>query len=164
MFHLKGVETSETSQLTRLRQKSNTCEFGDANALEEQIRDQVINKCLSHERFVKNYLRTVKPCLCNDWEKLPVLWKNLRNKPVRPNEQVMRVRRLIMWVERWITMKIRAQGMLNVFVVEMWGAKLTITDVQLEGSSAENVMGLDILRLCVNQRGRKIVTEAEELE
>ena len=48
----------ETSQLanetveqfvTRLRQKARTCEFGDANAVEEQIRDQVINKCLSHE-------------------------------------------------------------------------------------------------------------------
>ena len=48
----------ETSQLanesveqfvTRLRQKAKTCEFGDANTVEEQIRDQVINKCLSHE-------------------------------------------------------------------------------------------------------------------
>ena len=35
--------------LTRLRQKAKTCEFRDANAVEEQIRDQVINKCLSHE-------------------------------------------------------------------------------------------------------------------
>jgi len=49
----------ETSQLanetveqfvTRLRQKARTCEFRDVNAVEEQIRDQVINKCLSHER------------------------------------------------------------------------------------------------------------------
>lgn len=48
----------ETSQLanetveqfvTRFRQKAKTCEFGDANAVEEQIRDQVINKCSSHE-------------------------------------------------------------------------------------------------------------------
>ena len=31
------------------REKARTCEFGDANAVEEQIRDQVINKCLSHE-------------------------------------------------------------------------------------------------------------------
>ena len=48
----------ETSQLayqtveqfvTRLRQKAKTCEFRDANAVEQQIRDQEINKCLSHE-------------------------------------------------------------------------------------------------------------------
>jgi len=48
----------ETSQLdnktveqfvTRLRQKAKTCEFEDANAVEEQICHQVINKCLSHE-------------------------------------------------------------------------------------------------------------------
>ena len=48
----------ETSQLanetveqfvTRLRQKAQTCEFGDAATVDEQIRDQVISKCLSHE-------------------------------------------------------------------------------------------------------------------
>ena len=54
--------------------------------------------------------------------------------------------------------------MSSVFVVEMWGTKLTIIDVQLEGSSAENVMGQDILRLYVKQSGSKIMAEAEELE
>ena len=48
----------ETSQLanetveqfvTRLRQKTQTREFGDAATVDEQIRDQVISKCLSHE-------------------------------------------------------------------------------------------------------------------
>ncbi|KAL9984370.1 hypothetical protein ACROYT_G006656 [Oculina patagonica] len=48
----------ETSQLanesieqfvTRSRQKAQTCKFGDAAAVDEQIRDQVITKCLSHE-------------------------------------------------------------------------------------------------------------------
>ena len=39
--------------MTRLRQKAKTCEFGDANAVEEQIRDQVLNKCLSHELRLK---------------------------------------------------------------------------------------------------------------
>ncbi|XP_015779025.1 PREDICTED: uncharacterized protein K02A2.6-like [Acropora digitifera] len=33
---------------TRLRQKAQSCEFGDAAAVDEQIRDQVISKCLSH--------------------------------------------------------------------------------------------------------------------
>lgn len=56
----------------------------------------------------------------------------------------MQVTGLIVWVERWITEEARAQGMLNVFVVEMWDIKLTITDAQLEGNSAENVMGLNI--------------------
>ena len=48
----------ETSQLanetveqfvTRLRLKTQTGEFGDAATVDEQIRDQVISKCLSHE-------------------------------------------------------------------------------------------------------------------
>ena len=34
--------------MTRLRQKAQFCEFGDAAAVNEQIRDQVISKCLSH--------------------------------------------------------------------------------------------------------------------
>ena len=46
--------------------------------------------------------------------------------------------------------------MLNVFVVEMWDTKLTITDAQLEVNSAGTVMGQDILRLYVKQRGSKI--------
>ena len=35
-----------------------------------------------------------------------------------------------------------------------------ITDAQLEVNSAENVMGQDILRLYLKQRGSKIVAEA----
>ena len=73
-----------------------------------------------------------------------MLWKSLSNRPVRLKEQAMQVTGLIVWVERWITEEARAQGMLNVFVVEMWDIKLTITDAQLEGNSAENVMGLNI--------------------
>ena len=34
--------------VTPLRQKAQSCEFGDAAAVDEQIRDQVISKCLSH--------------------------------------------------------------------------------------------------------------------
>ena len=34
--------------MTRLRQKAQSCEFEDAAAVDEQIRDQVISKCLSH--------------------------------------------------------------------------------------------------------------------
>ena len=41
---------SETVEqfVTRLRQKAQSCEFEDAAAVDEQIRDQVISKCLSH--------------------------------------------------------------------------------------------------------------------
>jgi len=45
------------------------------------------------------------------------------------------------WVERWITKKIREQEMLSVFVLEMWDTKLRITDAQQEGNNAGNVMG-----------------------
>ena len=34
--------------VTRLRQKAQSCEFGDAATVDEQIRDQVISKCSSH--------------------------------------------------------------------------------------------------------------------
>ena len=41
---------SETVEqfVTRLRQKAQSCEFGDAAAVDGQIRDQVISKCLPH--------------------------------------------------------------------------------------------------------------------
>ena len=34
--------------ITRLRQRAETCEFGNNAALDERIRDQVIDKCLNH--------------------------------------------------------------------------------------------------------------------
>ena len=34
--------------ITRLQQRAETCEFGDRNAIGEQIRDQVVDKCLNH--------------------------------------------------------------------------------------------------------------------
>ena len=76
----------------------------------------------------------------------------------------MQVTRLIVWGERWSKKKIREQGMLNVFAVEMWDTKLTNTNAQLEGNSALNVMGQDILRLYVKQRESKLMAEAKELE
>ena len=35
--------------IVRLRMKADTCDFKDANAIEEQIREQVIEKCLSNQ-------------------------------------------------------------------------------------------------------------------
>ena len=34
--------------ITRLRQRAETCEFGNRNAIDERIRDQVVDKCLNH--------------------------------------------------------------------------------------------------------------------
>ena len=34
--------------MTRLRQKAQKCEFGDASSVDEKIRNQVISKCLSY--------------------------------------------------------------------------------------------------------------------
>ena len=92
---------------------------------------------------------------------MPVLWKNLA-RLIEGASADVRVTRLIVWLERSITKKIQAEGML-VFVVEMWDTKITITDAQLKQTTAENVMRQDILRLYVKQRGSKIVSEAEEL-
>ena len=46
---------SETVEqfVKRLRQKAQSCEFEDAAAVDEQIRDQVISKCLSHNIRLK---------------------------------------------------------------------------------------------------------------
>ena len=50
-FHETGQLANETVEqfITRLRRKAQTCEFGDATTADEQIRDQVISKCSSHE-------------------------------------------------------------------------------------------------------------------
>ena len=47
-FHEMSQLPSETVEqfVTPLRQKAQSCEFGDAAAVDEQIRDQVISKCL----------------------------------------------------------------------------------------------------------------------
>ena len=34
--------------ITRLRQRAQTCEFGNRNDIDERIRDQVVHKCLNH--------------------------------------------------------------------------------------------------------------------
>lgn len=50
MFRSTAQSPDETIEqfVIKLRQKSETCEFGDVNAVNEQIRDQVIDKCVSH--------------------------------------------------------------------------------------------------------------------
>ena len=52
---------SETVEefVTRLRQKAQSCEFGDAAAVDEQIRDQMISKCLS-QNIRRSFLRKGK--------------------------------------------------------------------------------------------------------
>jgi hypothetical protein len=37
-----------STYITRLRQRAETCEFGDRNAIDERIRDQVVDKFLNH--------------------------------------------------------------------------------------------------------------------
>ena len=51
MFRETSQLANETVEqfVTRLGQKAQTCEFGDAATVDEQIRDQVISNCLSHE-------------------------------------------------------------------------------------------------------------------
>ena len=129
--------------------------------MEEQIRDQVINKCLSHELrrklLQKGQALTLQGLreIARAMEESEKQARSIEGASDASNE-VNSV------VERWIAKKIRAQEMLSVFVVEMWGTKLAITDVQPEGSSAENVTEQDILRRYVKQRRSKIM--AEELE
>ena len=39
--------------MTRLRQKAQKCEFGDASSVDEKIRNQVISKCLLYNIRLK---------------------------------------------------------------------------------------------------------------
>ena len=50
-FRTTSQNEGETVEqyIVRLRQKAETCEFGDANAVNIQIRDQIIEKCRKHE-------------------------------------------------------------------------------------------------------------------
>ena len=45
----QGQGESVEQYIVRLRQKAEPCEFGNNNAVEIQIRDQVIKKCKSHK-------------------------------------------------------------------------------------------------------------------
>ena len=49
MFREMNQLSTETIEqfVTRMRQKAQTCEFGEAADVDEQIRDQVISKCSS---------------------------------------------------------------------------------------------------------------------
>lgn len=55
MFRNMSQNQGETVEqyITRLRDKATTCDFGDANKVNEQIRDQVVEKCYSHKLRLK---------------------------------------------------------------------------------------------------------------
>ena len=144
----------ETSQLanetveqfvTRLRQKAQTCEFGDAATVDEQIRDQVISKCLSHE------LR----------RKLLQKGRDLTQSPLREiarsMEESEKQTRLIEGGSGEVRSEVNsvsgktnykgngsARKVRNVFVVDIRDIRPTIVDVQREGNSAGSVMDQDI--------------------
>ncbi|CAC5397235.1 unnamed protein product [Mytilus coruscus] len=50
IFRSMIQSSSETIEqyITRLRQRADSCDFGNQNAIDERIRDQIIDKCLSH--------------------------------------------------------------------------------------------------------------------
>ena len=79
-FREKSQLANETIEqfVIRLRQKAHTCEFGDAATVDDQIRDQVISKCFSQELRRKLL------------QKVLVLWRNLKNRPVQSMEEVVR--------------------------------------------------------------------------
>ena len=60
-FREKSQLANETVEqfVTRLSQKAQACEFGDAATVDEQIRDQVISKCLC-TNSVGSYFRRVE--------------------------------------------------------------------------------------------------------
>ena len=161
----------ETSQLanetveqfvTRLRQKAQTCEFGDAATVDEQIRDQVISKCLSHElrrKLLQKGRNLTLPQLSEIVSSMEESEKQARSiergsGEVRSEVNSVRGRR--------ITKRMRAPEKSNVFVVDILDVKPTIVVVQREGNSAGIVMDQDILRLCVKlKRSKPVVEELE---
>ena len=49
-FRTSQNESETVEQyIVRLRQQAETCYFGDANAIDIQIRDQIVEKCRKHE-------------------------------------------------------------------------------------------------------------------
>lgn len=50
VFRSMAQSTQETIEqyITRLRQRAETCEFGNRDAIDERIRDQIIDKCVRH--------------------------------------------------------------------------------------------------------------------
>ncbi|KAL9967182.1 hypothetical protein ACROYT_G025359 [Oculina patagonica] len=164
----------ETSQLAnetieqfvaRLRQKAQTCEFGDGAAVDEQIRDQVISKCLSHElrrKLLQKGRALTLPQLREIARSMEESEKQARSIEGASDEVSSEVNS--------VSGKSDYKGdastrNVKCFVVEMWDIKLMITDAQREGNSADGVKELDILRLCVKlRRNKTLVVEVEELE
>ena len=73
---------------TRLRQKAQSCEFGDAAAVDEQIRDQVISKCLSQHS--PQLLEKGKILALQQLREIARVMKILRNRLARLKVQVMK--------------------------------------------------------------------------
>ena len=147
--------------VTRMRQKAKTCEFGDANAVEEQICDQVINKCLSHELRQKGQSLTLQrlkeiACAMEESEKQARSIEGASNA----SNEVNSVGRKVNQKEDLRTRDVKCFCCGNV------GHKANDHQCPARGTCKQcrKCNGTGHLRLYEKQRGSKIVAEAKELE
>ena len=81
VFRSMSQQTSESVEqfISRLRIQAETCEFGDRVAVNEQIPDQVIDKCLSHS-LRRKLLEKGRTLELDRVKRLHKPWKTLANK------------------------------------------------------------------------------------
>ena len=74
----------ETSQ-----RANETVEFGDAATMDDQIRDQVMSKCFSHE-LRRKLLQRGRNLTLPQLREIVRSMRNLKNRPVQSMEEVVR--------------------------------------------------------------------------
>ena len=149
--------------VTRLRQKAQTYEFGDAATVDEQIRDPVISKCLSYalrRKLLQKGRNLTLPQLREIARSMEESEKQARSIEGGSGE----VRSEVNSASGKSNYKgdASARKVNYVFAVDIRDIQPTIVNVQREGKSAGNVMDQDILRLCVKlRRSKEVVVELE---
>ena len=126
--------------VTQVRQKAQSCEFGDVAAVDEQIRDQVISKCLSHnirrKLLEKGKILTLQQLreiarVMEDSEKQARMIEGAANEVNRVGENSN---------EKGNPRVAGKQGTVRCFVVEMWFMRPMIKFARQEENGAESVI------------------------
>ena len=134
--------------MTRLRQKAQSCEFGDAAAVEEQIRDQVISKYLSHNIHCK-LLKKGKTLTLPQLRETTRIIKDFEEQARKIEGAANEVNRVgVNLNEKGSPRVAGKQGTVRCFVVELWVIRPMIKFAHKEESGAESAIIWAISRRC----------------
>ena len=123
-----------------------SCEFGVAAAVDEQIRDQVISKCLSHNNRRK-LLRKGKILTLQQLREIACVMEDSEKQARKIEGAANEVNRVGVNSNEKGNPRVAAkQGTVRCFVVEMWVIRPLIKFAPQEENGAENAIIRAILR------------------